>query len=62
MVTHNMHDAIIHGNKIVMMNEGRIIFEASGEEKKKLTVEELLHKFEEDGGSSSLNDRMILGR
>lgn len=62
MVTHNMHDAIIHGNKIVMMNEGRIIFEASGEEKKKLTVEELLHKFEEDGGPSSLNDRMILGR
>lgn len=61
MVTHNMHDAIIHGNRIVMMNEGRIIFEASGEEKKKLTVEDLLKKFEEDGGSSTINDSMILG-
>lgn len=61
MVTHNMHDAIIHGNKIVMMNNGRIIFEAEGEEKKKLTVEDLLKKFEEDGGTSAINDRMILG-
>ena len=61
MVTHNMHDAIIHGNRIVMMNNGRIIFEASGEEKKKLTVEDLLKKFEEDGGAGAINDRMILG-
>ena len=61
MVTHNMHDAIKHGNKIVMMNNGRIIFEAEGEEKKKLTVEDLLKKFEEDGGTSAINDRMILG-
>ena len=61
MVTHNMHDAIIHGNKIVMMNNGRIIFEASGEEKKKLTVDDLLKKFEEDGGASTINDSMILG-
>lgn len=61
MVTHNMHDAIVHGNRLVMMNEGRIIYDVKGEEKKKLTVEQLLHKFEEVSGSALNNDRMLLG-
>ena len=50
MVTHNMHDAIIHGNRLIMMNEGKIIYDVRGEEKKNLTVEQLLKKFEEVSG------------
>ena len=46
MVTHNMKDAIVHGNRLIMMNNGKIILDISGEEKKKLTVDELLKKFE----------------
>lgn len=60
MITHNMKDAIAHGNRLVMMHEGRIIFDVSGEEKKKLTVADLLHKFEEVSGGEFANDRMIL--
>ena len=47
MVTHNMKDAIAHGNRLIMMNNGRIILDVSGEEKKKLTVEYLLDAFTE---------------
>lgn len=60
MVTHNMRDAIAHGNRLVMMNEGRIILDIGAEEKKKLTVEDLLLKFEEASGEALSNDRMIL--
>lgn len=60
MVTHNMKDAIIHGNRLIMMNNGKIIFDISGEEKKKLTVEHLLKKFEDISGSKLENDRMLL--
>lgn len=60
MITHNMKDAIAHGNRLVMMHEGRIIYDVSGEEKKKLTVADLLHKFEEVSGGEFANDRMIL--
>lgn len=60
MVTHNMKDAIAHGNRIIMMNEGKIILDISGEEKKKLTVEQLLQKFEQVSGSKLENDRMLL--
>ncbi len=60
MVTHNMKDAIRLGNRLVMMHEGRIIYDVRGEEKKKLTVEELLKKFEEASGGEFANDRMIL--
>ncbi len=60
MITHNMKDAIAHGNRLVMMHEGRIIYDVSGEEKRRLTVEDLLHKFEEVSGSEFANDRMIL--
>lgn len=60
MVTHNMNDAITYGNRLIMMHEGRIILDISGEEKKQLTVETLLHKFEEVSGSEFANDRALL--
>ena len=61
MVTHNMKDAIAHGNRLIMMHEGRIIYDVSGEEKKKLHVSDLLAKFEEASGDEFSNDRMMLG-
>lgn len=60
MVTHNMKDAIAHGNRLIMMHEGQIIYDVSGEEKKKLSVSDLLAKFEEASGSEFANDRMLL--
>lgn len=60
MVTHNMKDAIKHGNRLVMMNNGRIILDVKGEEKKNLTVDELLRRFTEISGSELTNDRMLL--
>lgn len=60
MVTHNMHDAITHGNRLIMMNDGKVILDISGEEKKKLTVDMLLQKFEQVSGSKIDNDRMLL--
>ncbi len=61
MITHNMKDAIEHGNRLIMMMEGKIILDIKGEEKKRLTVEDLLHKFEEASGGNSLSDKAILG-
>ncbi len=58
MITHNMKDAIRYGNRLVMMHEGRIIYDVSGEGKKALHVDDLLKKFEETAGT--LNDRMLL--
>lgn len=60
MVTHNMKDAIAHGNRLIMMHEGRIIYDVSGEEKKNLKVADLLAKFEEASGGEFANDRMML--
>lgn len=60
MVTHNMRDAIVHGNRLIMMNEGKVILDISGEEKKKLTVEDLLKKFEEVSGEEFANDKALL--
>lgn len=60
MVTHNMKDAISIGNRLIMMNEGKIIYDVSGEEKKHLTVDNLLIKFSEASGCEFSNDRMIL--
>ena len=60
MITHNMKDAIAHGNRLVMMHEGHIIYDVAGEGKKKLTVSDLLHKFEEASGDEFANDRMML--
>lgn len=61
MVTHNMRDAIIHGNRLIMMNEGRVILDIKGEEKKRLTVEDLLRKFEEISGEEFASDKALLG-
>ena len=60
MVTHNMKDAIRLGNRLIMMHEGRIIYDVSGEEKKKLKVSDLLAKFEQASGGEFANDRMML--
>lgn len=59
MVTHNMKDALKYGNKLIMMCDGKIIFEAEGEEKKKLEVKDLLSKFDTAGGV--VTDEMMLG-
>ncbi len=60
MITHNMKDALRLGNRIIMMHEGHVIFDAEGEEKKKLTVADLLQKFEQASGGEFANDRMML--
>ncbi len=60
MVTHNMAAAIKHGNRLIMMNNGKIIYDVKGEEKKHLTVEMLLEKFEQASGTALNNDRMLL--
>ncbi len=60
MVTHNMKDAIAHGNRLIMMDSGKVILDISGEEKKKLTVPQLLEMFSKAGGSNDVNDKMIL--
>lgn len=60
MVTHNMKDAITHGNRLIMLNDGKVILDISGEEKKNLTVDMLMRKFEQVSGSKLENDRMLL--
>lgn len=60
MITHNMKDAITHGNKLIMMHEGRIIYSVSGAEKKQLTVDDLLKKFADLSGEEFSNDRALL--
>lgn len=60
MITHNMKDAIQYGNRLIMMFEGRIIYDVNGEEKRKLKVADLLQKFEQASGSELDNDRMLL--
>ena len=60
MITHNMQDAIIHGNRLIMMMEGRIILDIQGEEKKKLPVRDLLDQFEKASGQEFSNDSALL--
>ena len=60
MITHNMRDAIAHGNRLIMMYEGQIVVDLSGEEKKNLTVEYLLQLFEKASGQALASDRMLL--
>ncbi len=60
MVTHNMKDAIAHGNRLIMMHEGKVILDISGEDKMKLTVPDLLHQFELVSGEEFANDKVIL--
>lgn len=61
MITHNMRDAIVHGNRLIMMMEGKIILDIRGEDKKKLTVEDLLHQFELASGEEFASDKALLG-
>ena len=61
MVTHNMRDAIEHGNRLIMMSEGRIVLDISGEEKKRLTVDSLLARFTRASGEEMLTDRVLIG-
>lgn len=60
MVTHNMKDAIAHGNRLIMMDKGQIVLDISGKEKEKLTVEDLLAKFEEVSGVEFTSDKALL--
>ncbi|MDO4739304.1 MAG: ABC transporter ATP-binding protein [Eubacteriales bacterium] len=60
MITHNMKDAIAHGNRLIMLHEGRVILDIKGEEKKKLSVEDLLHQFERVSGERFTSDKALL--
>ena len=60
MITHNMKDAIAHGNRLIMMYEGRVVIDVSGEEKKKLTVHQLLELFSKVSGSDEADDKLLL--
>ena len=60
MVTHNMKDAIQHGNRLIMMYDGKIVIDVSGEEKKKLTVPQLLELFNKVSGSDEADDKLLL--
>ncbi|KAB1440478.1 ABC transporter ATP-binding protein [Candidatus Galacturonibacter soehngenii] len=60
MITHNMKDAIKYGNRLIMMHEGRVVYDVAGEEKKNLQVSDLLAKFEQASGGEFANDRMML--
>ena len=61
MITHNVRDAIKHGNRLIMMHEGRVIVDVCGEEKKNLTVEQLLNLFSQASGSDEVDDKLVLG-
>jgi len=60
MITHNMRDAIAHGNRLVMLSEGRIVIDVSGEEKKNLTVPQLLELFSKASGTEETSDKLLL--
>ena len=60
MITHNMRDAIAHGNRLIMMYDGHIVVDVSGEEKKNLTVEQLLALFSKASGSDEADDKLLL--
>ena len=60
MITHNMKDAIAHGNRLLMMHEGKVAVDVCGEEKKNLTVEQLMGLFSKTSGSEIANDKLLL--
>lgn len=60
MITHNMKDALEHGNRLIMMHGGNILFDVSGEEKKRMTVKDLLEKFSAGSGTDFADDRALL--
>ncbi len=61
MITHNMRDAIAYGNRLIMMYDGKVVVDVSGEEKKNLTVEQLLNLFSQASGSDEADDKLLLG-
>ena len=61
MITHNMRDAIAYGDRLIMMYNGRVAVDVSGEEKKNLTVEQLLNLFSQASGSDEVDDKLVLG-
>ena len=60
MITHNMYDAIAHGNRLIMLYDGQVVVDVRGEEKKKLTVEDLLGMFAKASGKVFSSDRALL--
>ena len=62
MVTHNMHQALGLGNRTLMMDSGRIVFDVKGEERSRMTVDDLLEKFRENAGKNLDNDRILLSK
>ena len=62
MITHNMYDAINHGNRLIMMHEGHVVVDVSGEEKKNLTIEQLLSLFEQSSGNAFASDKELLSK
>ena len=62
MVTHNMHQALELGNRTLMMDAGRIVFDVKGEARSKMTVDDLLEKFRENAGKALDNDRILLSK
>ena len=62
MITHNMHDAITYGNRLIMMHEGKIVVDIRGEDKKALTIEQLLALFERNSGSKFTSDKELLSK
>jgi len=60
MVTHNMREVIAHGNRLIMLSAGRVVLDIAGEEKKKLTVQDLLQRFSTASGEEFSNDRALL--
>ncbi|MBO5656953.1 MAG: ABC transporter ATP-binding protein [Agathobacter sp.] len=62
MITHNMHDAIAYGNRLIMMHEGQVVVDVSGEEKKNLTIPQLLGLFEQAAGSALSDDKVLLSK
>ena len=62
MVTHNMHQALELGNRTLMMDAGRVVFDVKGEERSRMTVDDLLEKFRENAGKALDNDRILLSK
>ena len=60
MVTHNMRDAIAHGNRLIMLSEGQIVVDVSGERKQRLTVRELMDLFSQASGRDETDDKLLL--
>ena len=60
MITHNMRDAIHYGNRLIMMYNGHVVVDVSGEDKKRLTVEQLLSLFSQASGSDEVDDKLVL--